>query len=173
MAKNFRFTWDGNGYDVLKKSTNIQQEVRKYADRVQNIAGDDFTVEHRAYLHWDGYVVKPENGEVVAPEDCEVVMVFPTGHALGLRAADGLEYLIHIGVDTVKLDGQGFTMHVSEGDTVKKGDKLVSFDLQYIRENAASDAVMVVLTSLKEGEEVVMKTAERVNALETVAAVQQ
>lgn len=61
MAKNFIFTWDGNGYDVLKKSTNIQQEVRKYADRVQNIAGDDFTVEHRAYLHWDGYVVKPKD----------------------------------------------------------------------------------------------------------------
>ena len=126
-----------------------------------------------AKIMGDGYVVKPENGEVVAPEDCEVVKVFPTGHALGLRAEDGLEYLIHIGVDTVKLDGQGFTMHVSEGDTVKKGDKLVSFDLQYIRENAASDAVMVVLTSLKEGEEVVMKTAERVNALGTVAAVQQ
>ena len=125
-----------------------------------------------AKIMGDGYVVLPENGEVVAPEDCEVVMVFPTGHALGLRAADGLEYLIHIGVDTVKLDGKGFTMHISEGDFVKKGDKLVSFDLQYIRENAASDAVMVVLTSLKEGEEVVVKTAERVEALGLAAAVQ-
>lgn len=125
-----------------------------------------------AKIMGDGYVVLPENGEVVAPEDCEVVMVFPTGHALGLRAADGLEYLIHIGVDTVKLDGKGFTMHVSEGDSVKKGDKLVSFDLQYIKENAASDAVMVVLTSLKEGEEVVLKTAERVEALGLAAAVQ-
>ena len=125
-----------------------------------------------AKIMGDGYVVKPENGEVVAPEDCEVVMVFPTGHALGLQAADGLEYLIHIGVDTVKLDGKGFEVHVSEGDSVKKGDKLVTFDLQYIRENAASDAVMVVLTSLKEGEEVVMKTTERVEALASVAAVQ-
>lgn len=125
-----------------------------------------------AKIMGDGYVVLPENGEVVAPEDCEVVMVFPTGHALGLRAADGLEYLIHIGVDTVKLDGKGFTTHISEGDFVKKGDKLVSFDLQYIRENAASDAVMVVLTSLKEGEEVVVKTAERVEALGLAAAVQ-
>ena len=125
-----------------------------------------------AKIMGDGYVVLPENGEVVAPEDCEVVMVFPTGHALGLRAADGLEYLIHIGVDTVKLDGKGFATHISEGDFVKKGDKLVSFDLQYIRENAASDAVMVVLTSLKEGEEVVMKTAERVEALGLAATVQ-
>lgn len=63
MAKNFKFTWNGDGYDVLKKSTNIQQEVRKYADRVHNIAGDDFTVEHRSYLHWDGYVVKPKDSK--------------------------------------------------------------------------------------------------------------
>lgn len=59
MAKNFKFTWNGSGYDTLKKSTNIQQEVKKYADRVQQIAGDDFTVEYRTYEHWDGYVVKP------------------------------------------------------------------------------------------------------------------
>ena len=63
MAKSFKFTWNGDGYDVLKKSTNIQQEVRKYADRVQSIAGDDFAVEHRSYLHWDGYVVKPKDDE--------------------------------------------------------------------------------------------------------------
>lgn len=61
MSKSFRFTWNGNGYDVLKKSTNIQQEVKKYADRVHNIAGDDFVVEHRTYAHWDGYVVKPKD----------------------------------------------------------------------------------------------------------------
>lgn len=63
MANNFKFTWNGDGYDVLKKSTNIQQEVRKYADRVHSIAGDDFDVEHRSYLHWDGYVVKPKDDE--------------------------------------------------------------------------------------------------------------
>lgn len=63
MANNFKFTWNGDGYDVLKKSTNIQQEVRKYADRVHSIAGDDFVVEHRSYLHWDGYVVKPKDDE--------------------------------------------------------------------------------------------------------------
>lgn len=63
MANNFKFTWNGDGYDVLKKSTNIQQEVRKYADRVHSIAGDDFAVEHRSYLHWDGYVVKPKDDE--------------------------------------------------------------------------------------------------------------
>ena len=124
-----------------------------------------------AKIMGDGYVVKPSEGTVVAPEDCQVVMVFPTGHAMGLKAADGLEYLLHIGVDTVKLDGQGFTVHVSEGDFVKRGDKLVTFDLEYIRKNAKSDACMVVLTSLTEGEEVRMKASGPVKLLEPVGEV--
>ena len=160
---------------VEEKEAKVPATERALASPLSGVAAPITEAPDDAFaakIMGDGYVVKPENGEVVAPEDCEVVMVFPTGHALGLRAADGLEYLIHIGVDTVKLDGKGFTVHVSEGDSVKKGDKLVSFDLQYIRENAASDAVMVVLTSLKEGEEVVMKTTERVEALDSVATVQ-
>lgn len=124
-----------------------------------------------AKIMGDGYVVTPSAGTLVAPEDCQVVMVFPTGHAMGLKAADGLEYLLHIGVDTVKLEGKGFTVHVSEGDFVKKGDKLVTFDLEYIKANAKSEACMVVLTSLKEGEEVQMETSETVKLLEPVAKI--
>lgn len=124
-----------------------------------------------ARIMGDGYFIQPSQGEAVAPEDCQVVMVFPTGHAMGLKTADGLEYLLHIGVDTVNLEGQGFTVHVHEGDFVKKGDKLVSFDLKYIRENAKSDACMVVLTSLTEGEEVCMKASGEVKELEPVAAI--
>ena len=124
-----------------------------------------------AKIMGDGYVVTPSEGTLVAPEDCQVVMVFPTGHAMGLKAADGLEYLLHIGVDTVQLEGKGFTVHVSEGNFVKRGDKLVTFDLEYIRKNAKSDACMVVLTSLTEGEEVHMKAAGPVKLLEQVAEV--
>ncbi|MCI8402724.1 MAG: PTS transporter subunit EIIC [Lachnospiraceae bacterium] len=119
----------------------------------------------------DGYMVSPDKGLAVAPEDCQVVMVFPTGHALGLKAADGLEYLIHIGVDTVALEGKGFTVHVSEGDFVKKGDKLVTFDLEYIRKNAKSDACMIVLTSLTEGQEVHMEASGQISQLSPVASV--
>ena len=116
-------------------------------------------------------MVSPDKGLAVAPEDCQVVMVFPTGHALGLKAADGLEYLIHIGVDTVALEGKGFTVHVSEGDFVKKGDKLVTFDLEYIRKNAKSDACMIVLTSLTEGQEVHMEASGQISQLSPVASV--
>ena len=74
-------------------------------------------------------------------------------------------------MDTVKLEGKGFTMHVSEGDFVKKGDKLVTFDLEYIQKNAASDACMIVLTSLQEGEEVKLEVNGPVERLKPVASI--
>lgn len=119
----------------------------------------------------DGYLIWPEEGIAAAPEDCQVVMVFPTGHALGLRADDGLEYLLHIGVDTVSLEGKGFEVHVSEGDRVRKGDRLMSFDLDYIRKHAKSDACMILLTNLKEGETVHMEASGEVERLAEVASV--
>ena len=73
-------------------------------------------------------------------------------HAVGLTSDDGTEYLLHIGVDTVNLDGKGFETFVNDGDRVKKGDKLIGFDIKYIQEHAKSDECMVVFTSLQEGE---------------------
>lgn len=117
----------------------------------------------------DGYMVLPSDGEVTAPEDGEVVFVFPTKHAIGLKTTDGIEYLLHIGIDTVKLDGQGFEVFVKDGDSVKKGDKLMNFDLQYIKEHAQSEACIAVYTSLKEGEEILVQNPGPVKALEPAA----
>lgn len=117
----------------------------------------------------DGYMVMPSKGEVVAPEDCEVVFVFPTKHAIGLKNADGMEYLLHIGVDTVKLEGKGFEAFATDGQKVKKGDLLLRFDLEYIRANAASAACMAVFTGLKEGQEIHMEKAGSVRALDGIA----
>lgn len=119
----------------------------------------------------DGYMVIPSKGSAVAPEDCQVVMVFPTKHAMGLKTADGLEYLLHIGVDTVALEGKGFEVHVSEGDQVKKGDKLMSFDLDYIRKHAKSDACMILLTSLKDGDTVHTTASDPIDELEPAAVI--
>lgn len=102
----------------------------------------------------DGFLVEPENGIVLAPEDAEIVFVFPSKHAIGLKTKDGVEFLLHIGIDTVKLDGKGFEVFVKDGDSVKRGDKLMEFDLQYIREHAPSDVCLTVFTGLKEGEEI-------------------
>lgn len=96
----------------------------------------------------DGVVIFPEEGVVYAPSDIEVSFVFPTKHALGLRTEEGLELLIHVGIETVKLDGEGFNVFVKEGDKVKKGDKLMEFDLETITQKASSIATPVIVTNL-------------------------
>ena len=80
-----------------------------------------------------------------------------------------MEYLLHIGVDTVKLDGKGFQVFVADGQKVKKGDLLMEFDLEYIRANAASEACMAVFTGLKEGQEIHMERTGAVKALDEIA----
>lgn len=117
----------------------------------------------------DGYMVMPESGQVLAPEDGEVMFVFPSKHAVGLRTADGMEYLLHIGVDTVKLDGEGFEVFVQDGQKVSRGDRIMEFDLETIRSRAASDACMAVFTGLKEGQSIHMERAGQVQALDEIA----
>ncbi|GJF59722.1 glucose-specific PTS transporter subunit IIBC [Staphylococcus argenteus] len=94
----------------------------------------------------DGIAIKPSQGEVRAPFNGKVQMIFPTKHAIGLVSDSGLELLIHIGLDTVKLNGEGFTLHVEEGQEVKQGDLLINFDLDYIRNNAKSDITPIIVT---------------------------
>lgn len=84
-------------------------------------------------LMGDGLVIVPSEGELVAPVDGKVAVLFPTKHAIGLETKEGLEMLIHIGMDTVDLDGKGFTAHVKVGDVVSAGDKLISFDIEAIK----------------------------------------
>ena len=117
----------------------------------------------------DGFFVYPTVGEVLAPADGEVVFVFDTKHAIGMKSADGTEYLLHIGVDTVALGGKGFKVFVEAGQQVKKGDRLMTFDIDYIRANATSDACLVIFTGLPEGTSVEMTATGEVKALDPVA----
>ena len=80
----------------------------------------------------DGFAVELTDGEVIAPFDAEVTAAFPTGHAYGLKRADGMECLIHIGLDTVELNGEGFDVKVKQGDQVKQGQVLVKVDLDHV-----------------------------------------
>ena len=119
----------------------------------------------------DGYIVKPEKGVVYAPEDATVSFVFPSKHAVGMLSDDGVEYLIHVGVDTVNLNGNGFETFVKDGDRVKKGDKLITFDIKYIREHAKSDECIIVFTSLQEGEEIRLTHQGKVSQLDETAEI--
>jgi len=81
-----------------------------------------------------GIAVLPNKGEIVAPEDCTVSVLYPTLHAIGLQLDSGIEILIHIGIDTVNLQGQYFTAHVKAGEHITKGTKIVSFDIEKIKQ---------------------------------------
>lgn len=98
----------------------------------------------------DGFAIKSNDGLVVSPVDAEVQLVFETKHAIGLKTESGLEMLIHFGVDTVKLKGEGFEVFVEAGDKVKAGDKLMQVNLDYIKENAKSDISPIIFTNLEE-----------------------
>ena len=95
----------------------------------------------------DGFAVEPENGNIVSPVSGTVSSVFPTKHALGIVTEAGLEVLVHIGLDTVSLEGKPFTVHVSEGQKVAAGDLLVTADLDAIRAAGRETSTIVVFTN--------------------------
>ena len=95
----------------------------------------------------DGFAVEPANGNIVSPVSGTVSSIFPTKHALGLVTDSGLEVLVHIGLDTVSLEGKPFTVHVSEGQKVAAGDLLVTADLDAIREAGRKTSTVVVFTN--------------------------
>lgn len=107
----------------------------------------------------DGVAIKPSNGTVVSPIEGKVVQVFPTKHAVGLETKSGVEILIHIGLETVGMGGEGFEAHVEAGATVKLGDKLITFDQALVNEKAKSDVIPVIITNTDQ-----MKTIEKVGA---------
>lgn len=99
----------------------------------------------------DGVMFTPHDGSIYAPCDGEVTMTFPTKHAIGIRLDNDIELLLHFGVDTVNLDGEGFTICVKQGDRVHAGDVLWNADLAYIKAHAPSEAIMVIVTTCPEG----------------------
>ena len=94
-----------------------------------------------------GIAVKPSQGVVYAPADAEVSIAFPTGHAFGLKTTNGAEVLIHVGIDTVTMNGEGFEAKVAQGDKVKAGDVLGTFDSNKIAAAGLDDTTMVIVTN--------------------------
>ena len=101
-----------------------------------------------------GIAVKPSKGVVYAPADAEIAIAFPTGHAYGLKTDNGAEILIHVGIDTVSMNGEGFEAKVSQGDRVKAGDVIGAFDSEAIAANGLDDTTMVIITNTMDYAEV-------------------
>ena len=101
-----------------------------------------------------GIAIVPLDGKICAPCDGVVSALFPTGHAVGITSAEGAEVLIHVGMDTVKLNGAGFTVHVSEGQRIKAGDLLMEADLEVIKRAGYDTTTPVIITNTEEYSEV-------------------
>ncbi|HVJ63838.1 MAG TPA: glucose PTS transporter subunit IIA [Bdellovibrionota bacterium] len=112
----------------------------------------------------DGVAIEPVDGVVLSPVSGEVVQVFRTNHALGLKTDDGLEILIHIGIDTVKMNGEGFRAFVKAGDRVHAGDKVLEFDLALVKAKAKSAITPIVVTNMDAVASVKIVAGAKVNA---------
>lgn len=118
-----------------------------------------------------GIAINPTEGKVVSPINGTVQMIFKTKHAIGLKSEDGAEILIHIGMDTVQLDGKHFTAHVKDGDKVKVGDTLVEFDMNAIKNEGYELITPVIITNTMEYLEIVPKDIKSVNTGETLITI--
>lgn len=112
----------------------------------------------------DGFAITPEENVIKAPCAGEIVQIFSTGHAVGIQTEEGLEVLVHIGIDTVKLDGEGFEKLVKNGDQVEVGTPLVEVDLDFIKENAPSITTPVIITNMEKVKNLEILKKERVEA---------
>lgn len=137
---------------VGKKKLTVatKQEEKDFISPMQGRLMPLTEVEDQVFsqgLMGDGFAVELKDGQVLAPFSGEVVMTFPTKHAYGLRREDGLEVLIHIGMDTVQLNGEGFESYVQQGDQVVQGQVLAKVDIDYVLSQGKSVVSPVVFTS--------------------------
>ncbi|MFS0638798.1 glucose-specific PTS transporter subunit IIBC [Mesobacillus foraminis] len=114
----------------------------------------------------DGFAIIPSEGVIVSPVNGKIINLFPTKHAMGILSDSGREILIHVGIDTVNLKGQGFETLVNENDRIEKGQPLLKVDLDYIKQNATSIMTPIVFTNLSEGESVVIKKQGNIDLAE-------
>lgn len=116
----------------------------------------------------DGFAIEPTEGVINAPAAGKIVNVFPTNHALGIETEDGLELLVHIGIDTVQMKGNGFKSHVKVGDLVKAGDRLLEYDLNLVKSQAKSTISPIIVTNMDKVKSMRLITTGAVNNQEAI-----
>ena len=143
-----------------KKTEDTEKKVVSttiISSPITGMAADLSTAPDEAFaqrMMGDGAVVTPEDPFVRAPEDGEVAFVFDTKHAIGFVTDSGISLLIHVGIDTVKLNGEGFEALVESGQTVRKGDPMLKLDLDYLKEHAPSVTSPVLCTELEDNQRI-------------------
>ena len=127
--------------ETISEETSIYAPVKGEVLPISESADEVFASKAMG----DGVAINPTENMMYAPADGTISLVFPTGHAVGITLNNGVELLIHAGIDTVKMEGEGFKNFVAVGDTVKKGDKLLSFDRNLIVEKGYQTQTMLLV----------------------------
>ncbi len=156
-----------------KKSEKVVKSII-ISSPVDGIAADLSTAPDEAFaqkMMGDGAVVTPQDAIVRAPEDGEVAFVFDTKHAIGFMTDSGISLLIHIGIDTVKLNGEGFEALVESGQKVKKGDPMLKLNLEYLKEHAPSIVSPILCTELEDNQQIRLLKEGTIRAGEALFAV--
>lgn len=135
--------------DNLKEDMVVGEEIVAPADGRVAVLSETPDSTFAEGMLGQGVVIFLTGDKIYSPVDGEVQFVFDTKHAIGILSNQGNEILLHIGIDTVNLKGEGFTPHVQQGQKIKKGDLLMDIDLQYIKEHAKSEATPIIFTNLK------------------------
>lgn len=157
--------------DVDLYGKQNKNEILEFVSPVEGKVMELSEVEDKVFsqgIMGNGFAVELTSGTVRAPFSGEVTVVFPTGHAIGMKRADGLEVLIHIGMDTVQLNGKGFSLKVKQGDYVSAGDVLVEVDLDYIKSEGKSLVSPVVFPN---GQAVSLKIQGNIKTGQDVVAI--
>ena len=157
-----------------QKAKEVVKETIIVSSPITGIAADLATAPDDAFagrMMGDGAVVTPTAATIVAPEDGQVIFVFDTKHAIGFLTDSGLSMLLHIGIDTVNLEGKGFTCFVENGQSVKKGDKLLEIDIDYLTANAPSLCSPILCTELEDNQKVRLLAEGEVKAGDPLFAV--
>jgi len=122
----------------------------------------------------DGISIDPTEGVVYSPVDGEITQIFlPSKHAVGITSKEGIEILIHIGLDTVKMNGEGFEALIKQGDQVKEGQELIRFDIQKIKEKAKSTITPIVITNMHDIKELNIIKKGDIQAKEDLIKIQK
>lgn len=127
-----------------EKSINLYKVVKGEILPLENVADDVFSSK----MMGNGFAVKPENGEIFAPASGKIITVAATKHAIGMKTNDGIELLIHLGIDSVSLNGKGFNILVNEGDSVTPKTNIAQVNLGYLKKKGIDDTIIVVMTNL-------------------------
>ena len=159
---------------TAENETKEVKETIIVSSPITGLAADLSTAPDEGFarrMMGDGAVVTPENAQIVAPEDGEVVFVFDTKHAIGFLTDSGLSLLLHIGIDTVSLNGEGFQVFVENGQKVKKGEKLMEIDIDFLKAHAPSLCSPVLCTELEDNDKVRLLAEGAIKAGEPLFAI--